>query len=90
MNPTSIALPDELREAYLPLLLHLLYELEQAAVIGLVSCYQVSSTAEHVVAVLHAPDERVEFLAAIPAAHHDRFAPSFADGVEELVYEYVQ
>ena len=32
MYPPSIALPDELGEAYLPRLLHLLDELEQAAI----------------------------------------------------------
>ena len=32
MYPTSVALPYQLSEAYLPLLLHLLYELEQAAI----------------------------------------------------------
>jgi hypothetical protein len=32
MYPAAIALPDELREAYLPLLLHLLYEVEQTAI----------------------------------------------------------
>ena len=41
-------------------------------------------------AVLHASDERVQFLAAIPRGHHDGLAPRFADGVKELVYEYVQ
>ena len=81
MNPAAIALPDELREAYLSLLLHLLNEFEQTAVVGLVACYQVGSTAEHVVAVLHTPDERVELLAARPAAYHDRLAPRLGDGV---------
>ena len=90
MNPTSIALPDELREAYLPRLLHLLDELEQAAVIGLVASYDVGCTAEHVVAVLHTPDERVELLASISTTHHDGLSPRFADGVKELLHQYVQ
>ena len=90
MYPPSIALPDELSKPNLSRLLHLLYEFEQTAVIGLVACYQVGSTAEHVVAVLHTPDERVELLAAIARGHHDGLTPRFADGVKELVYEYVQ
>ena len=32
MYPTAVALPDELREAYLPSLLHLLYEFEQTTI----------------------------------------------------------
>ena len=32
MYPAPVALKDELREAYLPLLLHLLYEVEQTAI----------------------------------------------------------
>ena len=81
MNPTSIALPDELREAYLPLLLHLLDEFEQTAVIGPVACDDIGCATEHVVTVLHTPDERVELLAAIATGHHDGLAPRFADGV---------
>ena len=90
MYPTSVALPDELREAYLPLLLHLLDEFEQPSVVSLVASDDIGGAAEDVVAVLHASDERVEFLAAVATAHHDGLAPRFAYGVEELVYEYVQ
>ena len=90
MNPAAVALPYQLRETYLPLLLHLLDELEQATVVGTVAGDDIGRTAEEVVAVLHASDERVEFLAAVARGHHDRFSPRFADGVEELVYEYVQ
>ena len=86
MNPTSIALPDELREANLPRLLHLLYELEQPAMVGPVACDDISRATQHVVTVLHTPDEGVEFLAAVARGHHDGLAPRFADGVEELVY----
>jgi len=88
--PPSIALPNQLREAYLPRLLHLLDELEQAAVVGTVAGDDIGCTAEDMVTILHASDERVEFLAAIPTADHDGLSPRFADGVEELVYEYVQ
>ena len=90
MYPTAVALPDELREAYLPLLLHLLDEFEQTAMVGSVTSDDIGCTAEHVVAVLHASDERVEFLAAVARGHYDGLSPRFADGVEELVYEYVQ
>ena len=62
MNPTSIALPYQLREAYLPLLLHLLDEFEQATMVGLVTGNDIRSATEHVVTVLHAPDECIESL----------------------------
>ena len=90
MNPAAIALPDELREAYLPLLLHLLDEFEQTAVVSLVTSDDVGGAAKDMVTVLHAPDERVELLAAVARGHHNGFSPRFADGVKELVYEYVQ
>ena len=35
-------------------------------------------------------DERVELLAAVARGHHDGLSPRLADGVEELVYEYVE
>ena len=89
MYPASIALPYQLGEAYLPLLLHLLYEVEQPAVVGLVARDDVCCTAKHVVAVLHATHERVEFLAAVATGHHYRLAPRLAYGVEELVYQHV-
>ena len=90
MNPTSIALPYQLREAYLPLLLHLLDELEQTAMVGSVTSDDIGGAAEEVVAVLHTPDEGVEFLTAVARGHHDGLSPRFADGVEELLYQYVQ
>ena len=34
--------------------------------------------------------EGVQLLAAVARGDHDGFAPRLADGVEELVYEYVQ
>ena len=86
MNPSPVALKDELGEAYLSLLLHLLYEFEQTAMVGSVTSDDIGSTAEHVVAVLHTPDERVEFLTAVARGHNDGLSPRFADGVEELVY----
>ena len=90
MNPPPVALPNKLSKPNLPRLLHLLNEFEQTAVIGLVACDDIGSTAEHVVAVLHTPDERVELLTAVARGHHDGLAPRFADGVKELFYEYVQ
>ena len=42
------------------------------------------------VTILHTPDERVELLAAVARGYHDGLSPRFADGVKELVYEYVQ
>ena len=86
MNPTSIALPDELREAYLPLLLHLLDEFEQTTVVGLVARDEVGSAAQEVMAVLRSSDERVEFLTSISTADHYWLAPRLAYGVEQLIY----
>ena len=81
MNPTTIALPNELSEAYLSLLMHLNDKLKQLAVVCSVPCNNVGSATKEVVTILHAPDERVEFLAAVARGHHDGFAPRFADGV---------
>ena len=89
MYPATIVLKDELGEAYLPLLLHLLYEVEQAAVIGPIPCYQVSRAAQEVVTVLCSPHERVEFLAAVATGHHYRLAPRLTDGVKKLLHEHV-
>ena len=89
MYPTSVALPDELREAYLPLLLHLLDEFEQPSVVSLVASDDIGGAAEDVVAVLHASDERVEFLAAVARGDHDGFTPHLTDGVKKLLHEYV-
>ena len=86
MYPTSITLPNQLGEAYLSLPLHLLYELEQATMVSLVARDNVGSTAEHVMAVLHAPNERVEFLAAVATGNHDGLTPRLAYGGEKLVY----
>ena len=86
VNPSSISLPDELGETYLPRLQHLLYELEQLAVVGPVACDNIGGTAEEMVAILGASHQGVELFAAIAAAHHDRLAPRFAYRVEELVY----
>jgi hypothetical protein len=82
MYPPSIALPDELREAYLPLLLHLLDEFEKPSVIGLVACYDIRSATQQVVTVLHATHQRIQFLASISAADHYRLSPRLAYGVE--------
>ena len=35
MNPAAVTLPYQLREAYLPRLLHLLYDLEQPTMVSL-------------------------------------------------------
>ena len=90
MYPSPIALKDKLGEAYLSLALHLLYELEQAAVIGLVACDDIGCATEHVVAVLHTPDERVEFLTSIATADHYRLTPRLAYGVQQLLYQHMQ
>jgi hypothetical protein len=90
VNPPSVAFPYQLGKLDAPLPVHLLDELEQTAMVGSVTSDDIGSTAEHVVAVLHTPDERVELPAAIARGHHDGLSPRFADGVEELVYEYVQ
>ena len=89
MYPATIVLKDELGEAYLPLPLHLLYQLEQPSMVGLVARNDVSGAAEDVVAVLHASDERVEFLAAVARGDHDGLTPHLAYGVEQLLHEYV-
>ena len=81
MYPSSTALPNELREAYLPLLLHLLDEFEQTTMVCLVASDDIGGAAEEVVTVLHASDERVEFLAAVARGHHYRLSPRFAYGV---------
>lgn len=65
MYPTTIAFPDELRETYLPLLLHLLYQPEQATMVSLVACDNVSSAAQHMVAVLCSTYKCIELLAAV-------------------------
>ena len=65
MEPTIVVFCDELGEADLSCLLHLHDELEQAAVVGPVASDDIGSTAEEVVAVLDASNERVEFLAAV-------------------------
>ena len=78
MYPSSIALPDELREAYLPLLLHLLYELEQATMVGLVASNNICRATKDMVTVLHTADERIELLASVSAADNYRLSPRFA------------
>ena len=65
MYPTAIALPDELREAYLPSLLHLLYEFEQTTMVCLVASDDIGGASQQVVTVLHATHECIEFLAAV-------------------------
>ena len=89
MNPTAIALPDELREAYLPLLLHLPYEVEQPSVVGLVARNEVGCASQHVVAILRATHKRVELLASVATADHYRLTPRLAYGVEQLVYQHM-
>ncbi len=70
MNPAAVALKDKLGELDAPLLLHLLYHLEQAAVVGAVATDDVRCAAEDMVAILGTAHKRVELLAAIPAAHN--------------------
>ena len=90
MYPPSIALPNKLSKPNLPRLLHLLDEFEQAAVVRSISSNDIRSATEHVVTVLHATYEHIQFLASISTADHDRLAPRFADGVKELLHQYVQ
>lgn len=86
MYPASVTLPNELGELDASFLLHLLDELEQPAVVGLVACDNISRTSEDVVAVLHATHQFVELLAAVARGYNYRFAPRLAYGVKELVY----
>ena len=86
MNPSSIALKDELSELDAPLLLHLHDEAEQTAVVGPVTSNNIGRTAEDVVAILGTTHQGVELLAAVATTDHNRLAPRFAYGVEELVY----
>ena len=81
MYPTSVALPDELREAYLPLLLHLLDELEQATMVSPVARDNICRATKDMVTVLHTADERIELLASVSAADNYRLSPRLADGV---------
>ena len=90
MEPTIVVLCDQLGEADLSCLLHLLDELEQAAVVGPVAGNEVCCAAEQVMAMCGATDEGVELLAAVARGYHDGLAPRLAYGVQELVYEYVQ
>ena len=86
MYPAETVFGNQLRELYLPLLLHLLNELEQATVISLVASDDVCSATEDMVTVLHASHEFVEFFAAVATADHYRFTPCLAYGVKELIY----
>ena len=81
MDPAAVALPDELGEPNASLLLHLLYELEEAAVVGLCAANDIGCAAQDMVAVLGTAHQSVELFAAIPAAHDDGFAPRLAYGV---------
>ena len=58
--------------------------------VGLVARNDIGSAAKDMVTILHTPDERVELLAAVARGYHDGLTPRFADGVEELLYQYVQ
>ena len=81
MYPTSVALPYQLSEAYLPRLLHLLYEFEQATMVGLVASNNICRATKDMVTVLHTVDERIELLASVSAADNYRLSPRFAYGV---------
>ena len=86
MYPTIVVLCDELGEADLTRLLHLLDEFEQATVVGSITGNDICCTAEEMVTMLGTPDEGVELLAAVPRGYHDGLAPRLAYGVQELVY----
>ena len=86
MYPAVVVLCDELGEADLSRLLHLDDELEQAAVVGSVTCDEVGCAAEEVMAMLGTAHEGVELLAAVATAHDDGLTPRLTYGVQELVY----
>ena len=90
MQPAASAFADELGEAYLPLGVHLPYEVEESVVVGRRAADDVGGTAEEVVAVGDAAHEFVEARAAVARGHLDGCAPRLAYGVEELSDEYVQ
>ena len=80
MYPATIVLKDELGESYLPLALHLPYEVEQATVVRLVACDNVSSAAQEVVTVLCSTYKCIELLAAVARGDHDGLTPRLAYG----------
>ena len=86
MNPAIVVLGNQLREAYLPLALHLHDEAEQAAMIVAATRDEVGSTAQQVMAMLGAAHEGIELWASVARGDDDGLAPRFADGIKELVY----
>ena len=65
MYPPAVTLPNQLGEAYLPLLLHLLYEFEQTTVVGLAARNEVGSAAQEVMAVLRPTHKCIKLFAAV-------------------------
>ena len=90
VQPAASAFADELGEAYLPLGVHLPYEVEESVVVDRRAADDVGGTAQEVVAVGDAAHEFVEARAAVARGHLDGCAPRLAYGVEELSDEYVQ
>ena len=86
MNPSAIALPNQLGELNASLLLHLHDETEQLAMLSPIPCNDVGSATEQMMTVLDAPNEGIELLAAVARGNHYRLSPRFAYGVKELVY----
>ena len=86
MYPATIALPNELREAYLSLLLHLPYEVEQLAVLRFRACYKVCCTSQQMVTILCSTHELIQLFAAVSTTDYDRCSPRLAYGVKELLY----
>ena len=65
MYPASVTLPNQLGEAYLPLLLHLLDEFEQPSMICLVASNDICRAAQQVMTVLHTTHKCIELLATV-------------------------
>ena len=81
VEPAKVLLGDELGEANLAFALHLLYELEEPAVIGPIAGNEICSTSDEVMTMLGTANELVELLAAVARAHHDGLAPRLTDRI---------
>ena len=81
VNPSPVALPNQLGKLNLSRLLHFHNKFEQTVMVGLVTSDDIRRAAENVVAILGTAHQGVELLAAVARGHHDRFAPRFAYGI---------
>ena len=75
VNPSPVALPNQLGKLNLSRLLHLHNKFEQTVMVGLVTSDDIRRTAEDMVTVLHATHQGVELPAAISGGHHYRLTP---------------